>query len=282
MNYREHFIVAPGAKPNLAKIDPDFHGAEVDQAAAAAETARAIARMGELQHRLYAEAKRSLLIVLQAVDAGGKDGVIRHLFTGMNPQGVSVHCFKQPTPEELAHDFLWRAHLHTPERGAVAIFNRSHYEDVLVVRVHKLAPASAWPQRYEEINAFEGLLAREGTRILKFCLHISAEEQLERFKERLDDPERQWKISESDYEERELWPEYVEAYEDAIAATSTEAAPWHVIPSNRKWFRNLAISRIVVDAMEEMKLKTPPPRVDLAAIRRKYHAAAEQAKEKKG
>jgi PPK2 family polyphosphate:nucleotide phosphotransferase len=278
MDYRKRFAVAPGAKPKLAEIDPDFHGDGLDRAAADEEIARDIARMSALQERLYAEAKQSLLIVLQALDAGGKDGVIRHLFTGMNPQGVSVHCFKQPTPEELAHDFLWRAHRWAPARGEVAIFNRSHYEDVLVVRTHKLAPASAWPQRYAAINDFERQLARAGTRILKFYLHISPEEQLERFRQRLDDPARQWKISESDYDERKLWPDYMVAYEEAIAATSVETAPWRIIPSNRKWFRNLAISQIVADAMEAMKIETPPPRVDLAEIRRKHHAAAERAR----
>jgi PPK2 family polyphosphate:nucleotide phosphotransferase len=215
-----------------------------------------------------------LLVVLQALDAGGKDGVIRYLFSGMNPQGTSVFGFKQPSKVEAAHDFLWRAHQPAPAKGQIAIYNRSYYEDVLVVRVHKLVPHSVWSKRYDLINDFEKMLAQNGTRILKFYLHISPQEQLERFKQRLDDPSRNWKISDSDYSERELWPKYMEAYEDALARTSTKRAPWYVIPANHKWFRNLAISQIVADTMDEMGLKLPPPRVDLAAIRRKYHAAA--------
>jgi PPK2 family polyphosphate:nucleotide phosphotransferase len=216
---------------------------------------------------------------VQALDAAGKDGVVRHLFSGMNPQGTAVHGFKQPSAEEAAHDFLWRAHLRTPGKGEVVIFNRSHYEDVLVVRVHKLVPKSVWSKRFDLINDFERMLARNGTRILKFFLHISPEEQLARFKERLEDPARNWKISESDYSERELWPQYVEAYEEALERTSTKHAPWFVIPANHKWFRNLAASRIIADTMEDMGLKLPPTRVDLSEIRRKYLAAeAEQAK----
>jgi PPK2 family polyphosphate:nucleotide phosphotransferase len=232
--------------------------------------------MGRLQRLLWADATKSLLVVLQAVDAGGKDGVIRHLFTGMNPQGTSVFGFKQPSRSEAAHDFLWRAHLHAPGKGEVVIFNRSHYEDVLVVRVHKLVPKADWSRRYERINEFEKLLAQNGTRILKFFLHISPEEQLARFKQRLDDPARRWKISESDYTERQQWNRYVDAFEDAMERTSTEHAPWYVIPADQKWFRDLAISQILADAMEEMNLKTPPPQMDLAEIRRKYHAAAEE------
>ena len=209
----------------------------------------------------------------RALDAAGKDGVIRHLFTGMNPQGTSVFGFKEPSKVELAHDFLSRAHIRTPGHGEVVIYNRSHYEDVLVVRVHKLVPHSVWSKRYDLINDFEKTLSENRTRILKFYLHISPDEQLARFKQRLDDPDRHWKISESDYSERELWPEYVEAYEHAIALTSTKWAPWYVIPSNHKWFRNLAISQIVADTMDEMGLKLPPSHVDITEIRRKYHAA---------
>jgi len=229
--------------------------------------------MAELQNLLYADAAQSLLIVLQGLDAAGKDGVIRHVFNGMNPQGVSVACFKQPSKVEADHDFLWRAHQHAPARGEVAIFNRSHYEDVLVVRVHDLVPRAVWSKRYEAINDFERNLVRNGTTILKFCLHISPEEQLARFGQRLEDKQRNWKISEADYTEREKWPDYIEAYEEALAETSTKRAPWYVIPSNHKWFRNLAISQIITSTMQEMGLKLPPVRVDLAAIRRKYHAA---------
>jgi PPK2 family polyphosphate:nucleotide phosphotransferase len=232
--------------------------------------------MDRLQYLLYADATRSLLVVFQALDAGGKDGAVRHLFTGMDPQGTSVFGFKQPSKVEAAHDFLWRAHLHAPAKGEVMIFNRSHYEDVLVVRVHKLVPRSDWSRRYERINEFEKLLAQSGTRILKFYLHISLEEQLARFKQRLDDPTRRWKISEGDYAERERWPKYIDAFQDAMERTSTEHAPWYVIPANRKWFRDLAISQIIADAMEDMGLKTPPAQVDIAEIRRRYHAAEKE------
>ena len=274
MDYRRKFLVEPGSRLRLKKIDAAYGGKHGSHAKARSEIARNVERIDRLQYLLYADAGRSLLIVLQALDAGGKDGVIRHLFSGMNPQGTSVAAFKEPSKRELAHDFLWRAHLRAPGRGEVVIFNRSHYEDVLVVRVHKLVSRSIWSKRYELINGFEKMLDENGTRILKFYLHISPEEQLARFKERLDDPARHWKISESDYTERELWPAYVEAYENAIERTSTKWAPWYVIPSNHKWFRNLAISTIVADAMDEMGCELPPPRVNLAAIRRKYHAAA--------
>ncbi|MBL8369485.1 MAG: polyphosphate kinase 2 family protein, partial [Candidatus Accumulibacter sp.] len=239
-------------------------------------------RMAELQALLYANADQSLLVVLQALDAAGKDGVVRHLFSGMNPQGTSVFGFKQPSAAEAAHDFLWRAHQRTPGKGEVVVFNRSHYEDVLVVRVHGLVPESVWSKRYALINDFEKLLTENGTRILKFFLHISPEEQLERFKQRLDDPARNWKISESDYSERELWPQYVEAYEEALVKTSTAHAPWYVIPANHKWFRNLATSQIIAETMEEMRLKLPPTRVDLEDVRRKYHAAAAAQEKRNG
>jgi PPK2 family polyphosphate:nucleotide phosphotransferase len=196
----------------------------------------------------------------------------------MNPQGTSVFGFKQPSPSERSHDFLWRAHQHAPGHGEVVIYNRSHYEDVLVVRVHKLVPRSVWSKRYDLINDFEKMLTENRTRILKLYLHISPDEQLARFKQRLDDPGRHWKISESDYSERELWPKYVEAYEDAIALTSTKWAPWYAIPSNHKWFRKLAVSQIIADTMEGVGLKLPPSRVDIADICRKYHAAKRESR----
>jgi PPK2 family polyphosphate:nucleotide phosphotransferase len=191
----------------------------------------------------------------------------------MNPQGTSVFGFKQPSKYEAAHDFLWRAHLRTPGQGEVVVFNRSHYEDVLVVRVHKLVPDSMWSARYDLINDFEKMLSQNGTTILKFFLHISPEEQLSRFKQRLDDPSRHWKISESDYSERELWLQYMEAYEDAMALTSKKRAPWYIIPANHKWFRNLAVSQIIADTMDDMGLQLPATQVDIAELRRKYHAA---------
>jgi PPK2 family polyphosphate:nucleotide phosphotransferase len=275
LDYRKEFVVAPGSKVHLARIDPSYTG-HSSQDSAIPEIRNHLERMAKLQYLLYADAEQSLLVVLQALDAAGKDGVVRHLFSGLNPQGTSVCCFKQPSQLELGHDFLWRAHLRTPSKGELVIFNRSHYEDVLVVRVHDLAPESVWSKRYDIINDFERMLALGGTRILKFYLHISPEEQLQRFKQRLDDPQRHWKISESDYSERDLWPKYVEAYEAALALTSTKRAPWYVIPANHKWFRDLAVSQIVADTMDEMGLHLPATRVDLAKIRRKYHAAGRQ------
>ena len=280
MDYRKKFVIEPGEKVRLSKIDPSYTGKHESHEKALPEIQKHVARMDKLQYLLYADANQSLLVVLQALDAAGKDGVVRHMFSGMNPQGTSVFGFKQPSKDEAAHDFLWRAHLRTPAKGEVVIFNRSHYEDVLVVRVHKLAPKSVWSKRYKQINDFEELLTQNGTRILKFYLHISPEEQLARFQQRLEDPARQWKISEADYSERELWPKYVEAYEEAMAETSTKHAPWYIIPANHKWFRGLAVSQIIADTMSEMDLKLPPTRVNIAEIRRRYHAAEREEKTK--
>jgi PPK2 family polyphosphate:nucleotide phosphotransferase len=279
MDYRKRFAVEPGTRVRLGKIDPAFKDKHESQASAQPELHQHVERIARLQYLLYADGNQSLLVVLQALDAGGKDGVVRHVFSAMNPQGTSVFGFKQPNRVEASHDFLWRAHLRTPGRGEVVIFNRSHYEDVLVVRVHKLVPRQVWFARYELINDFEKMLVANGTRILKFYLHISPEEQLERFKQRLDDPQRHWKISESDYSERELWADYIEAFEEAMEKTSTRHAPWHVIPANHKWFRNLAISEIVADTLEDMNLKLPPTTVDIAEIHRKYHAAAAEERQ---
>ena len=278
MDCREKFVVEPGKKVRLSDIDPSFSGKHESHEEALPEIQKHVQRMAELQYLLYADGAQSLLIVLQALDAAGKDGTIRHLFAGMNPQGTSVFGFKQPSAVEAAHDFLWRAHSRTPGKGEVVIFNRSHYEDVLVVRVHKLAPREVWSKRYDLINDFEKMLRENGTRVLKFFLHISPEEQLARFKRRLDDPSRNWKISENDYTEREFWPQYVEAYEEALSRTSAKLAPWFIVPSNHKWFRDLVISRIVVDTLDEMGLKLPPTRVDLGQIAKKYHAAVAEAK----
>ena len=278
MDYRNKFAVEPGAKVRLSKIDASYTGKHETHEKALPEIQKHVERIDKLQYLLYADGNQSLLVVLQALDAAGKDGTIRHVFSGMNPQGTFVFGFKQPSKEEAAHDFLWRAHLRAPGKGEVVVFNRSHYEDVLVVRVHKLVPHSVWSKRYALINDFEKMLSQNGTTILKFFLHISPEEQLSRFKQRLDDPSRHWKISESDYSERELWPQYVEAYEDAMALTSTKRAPWYIIPSNHKWFRNLAVSQIIADTMDEMGLKLPPTGVDIAEIRRKYHTAESEQK----
>jgi PPK2 family polyphosphate:nucleotide phosphotransferase len=273
MDYRQKFIVKPSAKVRLSKIDASDCGKHETHEKALPQLQAHIDRMDKLQYLLYADGRQSLLVVLQALDAAGKDGVIRHVFRGMNPQGTSVFGFKQPSKDEAAHDFLWRAHQRVPAKGEVVIFNRSYYEDVLVVRVHEIVPHRVRSKRYELINDFETNLSRAGTTILKFYLHISPEEQLARFKQRLDDPLRHWKISESDYSERKLWPQYVEAYEDAMALTSTKRAPWYIIPANHKWFRNRAVSQIIADTMDEMGLKLPPTRVNIADIHRQYHAA---------
>jgi len=272
-------VVEPGTKVKLGDIDPGYHGKYKLPEVALPEIQTNVCRMDQLQYLLHAEKKHSLLVVLQAPDAGGKDGVIRHLITSMNPAGCRVIGFKQPTPEDLKHDFLWRVHPHVPAKGEVVIFNRSHYEDVLVVRVHQLAPAYKWFMRYDLINDFERfLLVENNTRVLKFFLHISKEEQLARFKRRLEDPARRWKISESDYKEREFWDEYIEAFEDMLHKTSTPYAPWFVIPSNQKWFRDLAVSQIIIRTLEELDMKLPEPVVDIACIRRQYHAAEIQTK----
>jgi len=273
MNLSERLRVAPGSHVKLRDIDPGFHDEHGHKKDAAAELEKHKDRMRELQYLLYADHRRSVLIVLQALDAGGKDGTISHVLGAMNPQGVRVASFKEPTEYELAHDFLWRVHKQTPAKGEIAIFNRSHYEDVLVARVHGLVPKDVWSKRYDRINEFEKNLADGGTSILKFYLHISEDEQLARFEQRLDDPMRHWKISESDYTERKLWPAYVEAFEEVFHKTSTPHAPWYIVPANHKWFRNLAVSRIVADAMDALQLELPKSTVDVDDIRRKYHAA---------
>jgi len=266
------FRVAPGDHVRLRDFDPGYRGKyHKHEALEKVEDLRL--KMGDLQQRLFAERKRSLLIVLQALDAGGKDGVIRHVIGSMNPDGCRVANFKQPTQEELAHDFLWRVEAPTPGRGEVAIFNRSHYEDVLIVRVHNLVPKSVWSSRYDQINDFERRLDLNGTHIHKFFLHISKEEQLQRFEQRLDDPAKRWKISDADYKEREYWNDYHRAYEDAFARCNSKEAPWYVIPADHKWFRDLAISEIIVSTMEEMNFQVPQPSVDIAEVRRKYHSA---------
>ena len=278
MDYRKTFRVKPGHKLRLNKIDPAYTGKHESDEAAKEETERYVKKLAREQALLYAENKHSVLVVLQGMDASGKDGTISHVFSSVNPQGVRVARYNQPTAVESAHDFLWRVHPHAPQTGEIAIFNRSHYEGVLVERVHKLVDKATWTGRYRHIRDFEALLADKKTTILKFFLHISKEEQLARFAQRLDDPARNWKISEADYTERSFWDAYTEAYEDAITATSVARAPWYVIPSNHKWFRNLAVSQIMADTMADLGLAFPSPSVNLADIRRKYHAAVRQAK----
>lgn len=266
--------IEPEGTINLGAIDPGSH-APYDSIEAALPKLRSLSeRLDELQRLMYAERKHSLLIVLQGLDASGKDGAIRHLLGAINPAGCRLVSFKRPKPEELAHDFLWRVHPHLPAKGDVTIFNRSHYEDVLVVRVHRLASVDSWCRRFEMINEFERMAAAENnTTILKFFLHISKKEQLVRFKQRLDDPTRQWKISDADYRERTYWGEYTEAFEDMLRRTSTRNAPWYVIPSNRKWFRDLAITEILVHTLESLNMKWPTPMVDIDEVRRRYHLA---------
>jgi PPK2 family polyphosphate:nucleotide phosphotransferase len=281
VDYRKELIVKAGSKAKLRNIDPGYRGEHESHEKASPEIQKFLRKMAELQAMMYAERKHALLIVLQGIDAAGKDGVCRHVIDGMNPQGCSVVGFKQPSAEELAHDFLWRIHHQTPAHGQVAVFNRSHYEDVLVARVHKLVSKDTWSERYELINEFEKMLAASNTAVIKFFLYISPEEQLERFRTRLDDPARQWKISDSDYKEREYWDDYIAAYEDMLEQCSTKHAPWYVIPSNHKWFRNLAVSQIICATMEDLDMQMPKPTVDIAAIRKAYHEAVAETKEKK-
>jgi len=275
MSYVKKFLVEPGARIQLDKIDADFKPKGLDRDEAEERIRELTVELRDLQHLMYAEDQRSLLIVLQGRDAAGKDGTIRHVFGPMNPQGTRVTSFKVPSNEEQAHDFLWRCHKATPKRGMVGIFNRSHYEDVLVVRVHDLVPKKTWSKRFDHINAFESLLADKGTIILKFYLHIDRDEQLERFKKRMDNPKKNWKISDADYTERPYWDAYTEAFEDALSKCSTDIAPWFVVPANRKWARNLVIAEIVADTMKGLNMRFPEPEVDIEEIRRKYHEAEE-------
>jgi len=279
--YAERFRAKPGHRVRLKDIDPDFTGKGEDKKSAERTIEKLEKRMEDLQSQLYAEGKRSLLICLQALDAGGKDGVVRHVLGTMNAQSCRVVSFKQPSSEELAHDFLWRIEAQTPRRGEVRVFNRSHYEDVLIVRVHDLVPKQIWSRRYEQINDFERRLSANNTRIIKFFLHISKDEQLERFRQRLYDPAKNWKISESDYSERQYWDQYQTAYEDAINKCTTDEAPWYVIPANHKWFRNLVISQIIVETLEGMDIQRPEPMVNIEEIRKKYHEALAQNQKRK-
>ncbi|WP_035240655.1 polyphosphate kinase 2 family protein [Desulfobacter vibrioformis] len=271
MNYVKRFQVKAGDKVNLKEIDAGFRDRHRSHEHALAEIEVYNNKLRKLQYLLYAENKHSLLICLQGRDAAGKDGTINHVLATLNPQGCTVNGFKVPSTEEAAHDFLWRYHKAAPARGQIGIFNRSHYEDVLVVRVHDLVPKEVWSKRYDQINDFEKILQGNGTHILKFYLHIDPDEQLKRFKKRIDDPRRQWKISESDYTERHYWDDYTRAFETAMEKCSTKQAPWFIIPANYKWFRNLAISRIIVETLESLHMKMPDPTVDIKDIRKKYH-----------
>jgi PPK2 family polyphosphate:nucleotide phosphotransferase len=257
MDLRDRLRVKPGSSFRLASLQPsDTHGYE--KAKAVAETERQMERLASLQDRLWAEAKHAVLVVLQGIDAAGKDGTINKVMEAFNPQGCVVTSFKVPTPEELAHDYLWRVHQRVPRHGEIGIFNRSHYEDVLVVRVHDLVPKSVWSKRYDQINDFERLLTASGTTIVKFFLSIDRDEQRDRFQARYDDPTRRWKFSMGDLEERKLWDDYQAAFDEALSKTSTEIAPWYVIPANRKWFRNLAVASILAETMAGLKPAYPP------------------------
>jgi PPK2 family polyphosphate:nucleotide phosphotransferase len=263
-NFRDALRVKPGSRIRLARRDP----AETlgwDKEAAAVELATQLTRLADLQDRFWAEAKRSVLVVLQGIDAAGKDGTINKVMEAFNPQGCTVTSFKVPSTEELAHDYLWRVHHKVPRKGEIGIFNRSHYEDVLVVRVHGLVPPTVWSARYDQINDFERILADNGTTIVKFFLSIDREEQRERFQARYDDPTKRWKFSMGDLEERKLWEDYQAAFDDALSKCSTAQAPWYVIPANRKWFRNLAVATILADTIAALRPAYPPVADDVPA-----------------
>jgi PPK2 family polyphosphate:nucleotide phosphotransferase len=259
-------IVKPGSQIKLAKIDPD-HTFGYAKDSADDHLAKNLERLSVLQYRLYAEGKRSLLMVLQGIDAGGKDGTIKHVMSGVNPQGVDVTSFKVPEGAEKRHDYLWRIHRAVPEWGKIGIFNRSHYEDVLVVRVHGLVPKEVWSERYDQINDFERMLSSCGVHIVKFLLYISKDEQKKRFEERIDDKQKNWKFSPADLKERQYWDDYIDAYEDMLRKCSKKYAPWYVIPANHKWFRNLAVSQILCDTLEGMDLKFPKAAQNLKSVK---------------
>jgi PPK2 family polyphosphate:nucleotide phosphotransferase len=251
--------VEPGSPPHLAKRDPDARVGAADKNAGVARLTELVERLGVLHNRLFAEATRSVLLVLQGMDAAGKDGTIRSVLTGVNPQGCRIVSFREPTTTELAHDFLWRVHAACPARGELVIFNRSHYEDVVAVRVRKLAEREVWHRRYEHIRNFERLLSDEGTSVVKVFLHLSLEEQRIRLQERLDDPEKRWKFRAGDLDDRRHWDDFADAYEDALRETSTEWAPWYVVPADHNWSRNLAVAEILVAALERLDPEIPEP-----------------------
>jgi PPK2 family polyphosphate:nucleotide phosphotransferase len=254
---KQPLCVAPGSKIRLRDFDANYTAGIAKGEHVQAELADNVAALDDLGYRLYAEGRRSLLLVLQGMDTAGKDGTVRHVMEGFNPQSCQVTSFKQPSLEELAHDFLWRIHHAAPRKGNVGIFNRSHYEDVLVVRVHGIVPKEEWQSRYERINRFEQLLCEGGTTIVKVFLHISKDEQRKRLQSRLDDPKKRWKFSRADIAERRYWRDYQRAYEAALTRCNTEYAPWYIVPANRKWYRNLVISRILRKTLEKMGPQFP-------------------------
>jgi len=267
MNLSERLRVKPGRRIALQNHDPRATPGFRHKRDVAEIMETSLARLSELQYLLYAENKRALLVVLQAMDTGGKDGTIRHVMSRLNPSGCRVKAFKVPSEEEREHDFLWRVHQAVPPRGDFGIFNRSHYEDVIVVRVHGLAPRPVWEARYDQINAFERHLVENGVTILKFFLHISKEEQKRRIEQRIEDPTKRWKLAPSDFEERKYWNEYQRAYEDAVNRCSTQWGPWYIIPADKKWFRDVAVSQIMVETLESMKMKFPKPTFDPSKLK---------------
>ena len=263
----DRYRVVAGSQVNLDEWDPSDKSGFAGGKREGREQLKSLnKRLTALQGLLYAEHKHKLLIVLQAMDTGGKDGTIRHVFRGVNPQGVSVTGFKVPSAEELDHDYLWRIHRHAPGKGEITVFNRSHYEDVLVVRVHSLVDPETWGRRYDHINEFERLLAEEGTTILKFFLHIGLEEQKERLLARLREPQKRWKFNAGDLGERKLWPEYMKAYEDALSKTSSDCAPWYIVPANRKWYRNLVVATVLTQTLEGLGMSYPQPEEGLDEV----------------
>jgi PPK2 family polyphosphate:nucleotide phosphotransferase len=250
--------IEPESAPKLTQRDAGARPGDLKKSEGLARLAELTARLEELHDRLWAEATRAVLLVLQGVDASGKDGTIKHVLQGVNPQGCRIVSFKAPSATELAHDYLWRVHANCPQRGELGIFNRSHYEDVIAVRVRKLAPEDVWQKRYAHIREFERMLVDEGTHVVKVCLHVSREEQGKRLQERLDTPEKRWKFRPGDLDDRALWDDFAEAYEDAIRETSTEWAPWHVVPSDHNWVRNLSVAEILVQMFERLDPQFPP------------------------
>jgi PPK2 family polyphosphate:nucleotide phosphotransferase len=265
----EQYRIEPGKKFKLADFSPDDLGDFDGKKQKGMEKLTGYrADIDSLQELMYSEHRHRLLIVLQAMDGGGKDGTIRAVFDGVNPQGVRITSFKAPSPVELDHDYLWRIHSQTPGKGEIVVFNRSHYEDVLVVRVHNLVPKEIWSKRYQQINDFERQLSEEGTTILKFFLNISLDEQKKRFLDRLEMPEKRWKFNAGDLAERKLWPEYMKAFEEAIQKTSTKWAPWYVVPANRNWYRNLIVASVIAETMKAMKMEYPNPQIDVEAFKK--------------
>jgi PPK2 family polyphosphate:nucleotide phosphotransferase len=261
------YLVEPDTKINLSDYDPDNTNGFKSKSRADAILDKHRKKLFQAQELMYAEAKHCLLVVLQGMDAAGKDGTIRHIFTGVNPQGCQVTSFKKPTEEELRHDFLWRVHRATPARGMIGIFNRSHYEDVLVVRVHGNLSKDELQERFKAMNDFEDLLVEHGTTILKFFLHISKDEQRDRLQARLNHPQKYWKVNPEDLKERQYWDDYMQAYEDAFRHCSRKHAPWYIIPSNKKWYRNVAISQIIIEALDGLKMKYPKPQLDVSRMK---------------